>query len=413
LFLSEAESKPELSENLKDEASFPPKNWNPLTAMVQADDKDLNTIQTIGILRNPEFLYGKIPQPKMNEIKLAISDSRKCREMCESWCKLAQKGNEALVTDDHLDWLKKEIDSAVREAKTVQSSETKNGGNIQDTNIQDSSKKEGNVKSLWKCLGSIFVCCRGKQDASDEDLGTEIAVNVKFLSGSIMKAKLDGSACSVSDLKQKIQAAKHIPVENQMLFIDGEKQDNDFSLEKYSDRMVYLFQRRSVLGIPEEVNIRDAGKIDPKDQQGGPAAVSDSQIEKPTDSVKSKLFEPDKFNGLYKWYPDGHAIPDVYKGEFFEGTERSQTCEMSFGFCAIQILIFVCRTVPRSWRDRVRGQKLLQVSADSDCWHACRKTSTVRCYDRLQFLIFEHTILYFIECYNQNCRFVGIYPHYC
>jgi hypothetical protein len=300
--------------------------WDPLDAELLFEDDDIVHAKTIPDLREPEFLCGVIKPSKKAKIEAAISRSQRCRDTCESWSKIAKKGGEILVNEELLKWLKEELDhvAPAAHAADIARSETKRAGST-IINNQDSSMEGTQNNSIWKSMGSIFVCCGGKQDKKTQaDVEEQETVNIKFLSGSIVSVKLGGKSCSILELKQKIQAVKHISAKNQILFIGGVKQDDSATLEvgDVSKRVVYMIQRRFVLGVTDDVSIDTLMKDDSRAKK----TASSVSIDKPMkDDLKAKktaeiakkiLFDS---IGVYKWYSEGKSEPDEYRGNFVNG----------------------------------------------------------------------------------------------
>jgi hypothetical protein len=300
--------------------------WDVYTMEIKAEDNDLSEVHTIPKLRNPEFMYGRVLDKKIPEVDRAIKSSDQCKKMCEKWCSIAKGASlPARILNPNtevLEWLKKELNSAILSMSSAPIPQVNDNNALSKGLIRDPSIRTGNKKSsipMW--FGNCFRFNNSAEE-SESDSGDEVTVNVKFMSGLIQVVKLQPDG-NVSDLKMKIQSLKRIPAKCQALFLNGNGKELEntiqlISLKELPDSTVYVVQRKCVLGIPKHVQV---DILSEQDTAKSKAIGSHRQLA--SKSGQKISFKPDRFKGLYKWFPEGQDAPDVYRGEFLGGARAA------------------------------------------------------------------------------------------
>ena len=301
---------------------------------------NLVNLKSIEQLRNPEFCYGEYDGEDTKKIKEAIKLSKEYKQKCETWLKLckdtgdeksqkagdekSQKGGDdesyegSLIDEEILGWLKQISSKVPQASKKNTSSQLITRHNLSDesdTELKD--KKTGST--LTNILQTICPACFKTPNPEPPPKSREDCVHVKMLSGTILILKVSESD-SVKGLKEKICIAQGIDPSLQYLIHDGIvlTKDGDKVLELLSkpsikdlqkptkdqaaSRMIYLFQLRSVLGVPKGTTV----EMDATEPHG-----------------KGVKFSKEEFEGLYMWYTNGRKEPDVYRGQFKNGERAS------------------------------------------------------------------------------------------
>ena len=346
--------------------------WNPWAVEIVVDDEDdIYQARTIPELKNPEFLCGNIKHEKSREINAAIEKSGESQKMCEIWYKVASRRLQSKIPsksdvnlvfqtelETALNWLKTKLEIALRVSEGIVKSDPKKSSQIGDEKDEKSRRIGAKNSCVWNFCSNCFCCFRAKaSEFRTDESKKQIVVYVKFLCGStlIVNQQLDGE---VADIKKKIQTLKSIPPELQTLFLNG-KQLNDNTrldcIEGLSNSTITIIQRRCTLGVPADVVLRTVS----------------------SDSGENIAFSSEHFQCLYKWYVDGQAAPDIYRGEFSCGSLGTLApCAVVLQYF-IQPRVHLCllscrlsynvaRTYRRAdadyWRDGVWRLQLLQVT---------------------------------------------------
>jgi hypothetical protein len=292
-------------------------SWDPWTVEIKVEDNDLSNVRNISELKNPEFLHGNIKKEKTQEVTAAIESARESKEMCEILCMAARRRKQKLDAINDIkpsikkeievafDWLMKKIDSA--QSTTLSKNEVK----AETTEIQSGEiphvRKEAETKSNHLCR---WLCCIRAPEQTQEKPGHFFVIYIKLLSGSLLTVnqQVEGT---VNDLKKNIHKIKRISPQAQTLFLNGKQLEDKTplqSIEGLPNSTVTLIQRRCILGIPQDVAVH-------------------LRLEK---SANSLSFSIKRFPCLYKWYPEGQQMPDVYRGEFFCGICAHFNCGSFF-----------------------------------------------------------------------------------
>lgn len=288
--------------------------WSLRSAEINITDKDLTETHTIIELGNPEFFCGNINAPKMKHVSVAVTQAAVCKGMCEKWANHV-KGNP--VDEEMLDWLKKELDSAVKTMVNPKKQALKEGIELpkEKKKALKADQKASTGKTKPKnasTLNRLFPCCGGGEESSDSDTEGNVELRVKFLSGSTINVSMDGT---VGELKKKIQILKRIHPDHQTLFQNGKQLEDGQRLEAGT---IFVAQRRAVMGIPTNVKFGISSNLNKgtveSDSTAGTKAIKSAQI---------LDFSPNEFKGLYKWYSEGQDQPDEYCGELCDGKLRN------------------------------------------------------------------------------------------
>ena len=277
-------------------------------------DDFVSEARTIPQLRTPEFLIGTLEEENIEKIEITIQNSKVYKEMCKCWKSISEKSSRTSgshVREEILVWLKKEIFAhvPVSEDKTL-------AGNLFS---HESRFGFRGMYSFTKIFENLSVCCRSRLSEEETFESDLIAIYVKLRSGEKIQIEVDLKG-RVLDIKKKLNVLKGIAPNLQHLFFQGKELDDDERLsEDVSDLKpnctINLIQIYSILGIPKNVEVTCDSNAP---ESFRPPSNTDRRSE-----LHPKLqFKPKTFAGTYKWYHDGREPPDVYCGEFVNGTFR-------------------------------------------------------------------------------------------
>jgi hypothetical protein len=288
----------------------------------QSNDNQLSELKTIPELRRPEFLQGKLKSETLDQVKRAIAASLQCRQMCTEWGKLAiSAGRKSQINDKILSWLQKEL------VPTGPDRSIPGSVASQENKEMIASRNEKRAALDSQSIGQVsfgsmlrkMLCCgwNPSEDILSDGPNRERAqIFVKKLNGAIFSLSMiavnpndsekpkDSSSPdlvfteSVRDLKNKIHDDKGIHPDLQFLVFQNKCLQDESLLHECGilpQSTLYLIQLHCVLGVDESVRV---------------SATEQGDLE----------FKGEKVRGLYRWYREGQQRPDVYMGEFSNGT---------------------------------------------------------------------------------------------